>query len=223
MSDSATADKGRADQDRIENGRTEDGAPAPAQGEGMGRLAERVLDAADARFSGQQIPAAAQAAPMAADAATDSTTESALVAEELQMLKANLPDPRVEAGGDLLESIDSIPEKMAFKIGEAAEMVGVKQYVLRYWESEFEMLRPRKSKNNQRVYSRRDIETALMIKKLLYTDRFSIEGARAALRQLKSQVKEEKGIKAMAQSQETAVSKLKNLVNEIRRIREIFG
>lgn len=145
-----------------------------------------------------------------------------LVAEELEMLEASLPDPKVEAGGELLENLAAIPDKMAFKIGEAAEMVGVKQYVLRYWESEFEMLRPRKSKNNQRVYSRRDIETALMIKKLLYQDRFSIEGARSALKQLKAQVKEERGIKAMAQSQETAVTKLRGLVNEIRRIREIF-
>jgi DNA-binding transcriptional MerR regulator len=102
-------------------------------------------------------------------------------------------------------------------------MVGVKQYVLRYWESEFEMLRPKKSKNGQRVYSRRDVETALMIKKLLYADRFSIEGARAALKQLKSQVKEEKGIKALAQTQESAVTKLRGLVDEIRRIQEIFA
>ncbi len=131
-------------------------------------------------------------------------------------------DPKLEASVDLMESLESIPNKMAFKIGEAAAMVGVKQYVLRYWESEFEMLRPRKSKNNQRVYSRRDVETALMIKKLLYSDRFSIEGARTALKQLKTQVKEERGVKAMAQSQDTAVSKLKGLLTEIRRVREIF-
>ncbi len=143
--------------------------------------------------------------------------------EELEMLQASLPDARLEAGEDLIASLQSIPEKMAFKIGEAAEMVGVKQYVLRYWESEFETLRPRKSKNNQRVYSRRDVETAMMIKKLLYQDRFSIEGARSALRQLKSQVKEERNIKAITLSQETAVSRLRGLVNEIRRIREIFA
>lgn len=142
--------------------------------------------------------------------------------EELQLMAAKLPDPKVEAGAELMHGLGSIPDKMAFKIGEAAEMVGVKQYVLRYWESEFEMLRPRKSKNNQRVYSRRDVETAMMIKKLLYEDRFSIEGARAALRQLKTQVKEEKCIKVMAKTQESAVTKLRGLVSEIRRIREIF-
>lgn len=143
--------------------------------------------------------------------------------EELEMFQpVSLPEPKVEAGDELLSSLGEIPDKMAFKIGEAAEMVGVKQYVLRYWETEFEALRPRKSKNNQRVYSRRDVETAMMIKKLLYEDRFSIEGARSALKTLKSQVKEERGIQAMAQSQETAVTKLRSLVDDIRRIRDIF-
>lgn len=146
------------------------------------------------------------------------------VQEELEMFKPiSLPEPRVEAGPELLENLNKIPDKMAFKIGEAAEMVGVKQYVLRYWETEFEALRPRKSKNNQRIYSRRDVETAMMIKKLLYEDRFSIEGARAALKALKNQVKEERGIQAMAQSQETAVTKLRSLVEDIRRIRDIFA
>lgn len=145
------------------------------------------------------------------------------VPEELEMIATPIPEPQIEAGTELMQSLDAIPQKMAFKIGEAAEMVGVKQYVLRYWETEFEALRPRKSKNNQRVYSRRDVETALMIKKLLYQDRFSIEGARVALRQLKSHVKEEKGIKVMAQSQETAVMKLRGLVAEIRRLREFMA
>lgn len=144
-------------------------------------------------------------------------------AEELELLGVEMPSPKVEAGPLLLRDLEAIPQKMAFKIGEAADMVGVKQYVLRYWESEFDMLRPRKSKNNQRVYSRRDVETAMMIKKLLYEDRFSIEGARSALRQLKTQVKEEKGIRVMAQSQETALAKLRSLVSEIRRIRELFN
>jgi DNA-binding transcriptional MerR regulator len=158
------------------------------------------------------------------DAILDASTAlgSDIHAEELQMMGAALPDARIDAGEELIESLRSIPEKMAFKIGEAAEMVGVKQYVLRYWESEFDMLRPRKSKNNQRVYSRRDVETAMMIKKLLYTDRFSIEGARSALRQLKSHVKEERNIKAIAQSQESAVSRLRGLVADIKRLREMF-
>lgn len=90
----------------------------------------------------------------------------------------------------LQQKIVNIPDKMAFKIGEAADYVGVKQYVLRYWESEFDMLQPKKSKNGQRMYSKKDVETALLIKKLLHEDRFSIEGAQAALRKLRKQVKE---------------------------------
>jgi DNA-binding transcriptional MerR regulator len=147
--------------------------------------------------------------------------------EELHMLDGVLPDAVIQPGTELIEGLDAIPDKMAFKIGEAAEMVGVKQYVLRYWESEFEMLRPRKSKNNQRVYSRRDVETAMMIKKLLYDDRFSIEGARAALRQLKTQVKEDRGIKRMVETHESALSsalsQMHGLVDDIRRARSLFA
>ncbi|HVK62203.1 MAG TPA: MerR family transcriptional regulator, partial [Bdellovibrionales bacterium] len=99
----------------------------------------------------------------------------------------------------------------------------VKQYVLRYWETEFDALRPRKSKNNQRVYSRRDVETAMMIKKLLYQDRFSIEGARTAMRQLRANVKEEKSVKAVQLAKDGAVTKLRGLVSEIQRVRALFA
>lgn len=155
------------------------------------------------------------------DLEMESATESF---DEIEMLQASeLPTPKIEADEDLLEGMETIPDKMAFKIGEAAEMVGVKQYVLRYWETEFDVLRPRKSKNGQRVYSRRDVETAMMIKKLLYNDRFSIEGARSALRQLKSNVKEEKNVRVMAKSQDLAVSKIRTLVEEIQRVRGLFA
>lgn len=143
--------------------------------------------------------------------------------DELQLIsKAEIAKVEVTADGALLNELEAIPNKMAFKIGEAAEMVGVKQYVLRYWETEFDALRPRKSKNNQRVYSRRDVETAMMIKKLLYDDRFSIEGARAALRQLKTHVKEEKTQKAIAQNHAGLIAQLRLMLSEIRRVREIF-
>ena len=88
---------------------------------------------------------------------------------------------------ELKERIKSIPNKMGFKIGEVAKYVGVKQYVLRYWETEFEALHPKKSNNGQRFYTRKDIEMALTIRKLLHEDRFSIEGARAVLKKMKAQ------------------------------------
>lgn len=90
----------------------------------------------------------------------------------------------------LQNKIANIPDKFGFKIGEAADYVGVKQYVLRYWESEFDQLKPKKSKNGQRMYTKKDVQTALMIRKLLHDDRFSIEGAQAALKRLRQQVKE---------------------------------
>ncbi|HBY63783.1 MAG TPA: MerR family transcriptional regulator [Solibacterales bacterium] len=71
-----------------------------------------------------------------------------------------------------------IPDKLYFRIGEVARLVGVKPYVLRYWESEFSALSPKKSGANHRLYRRKDVELLLEIKLLLYEKRFTIEGAR---------------------------------------------
>ena len=70
------------------------------------------------------------------------------------------------------------PDKLYFKIGEVTRLTGVKQHVLRYWESEFPAIRPQKSKSNQRLYRRADVEAILAIKHLLYDRKFTIEGAR---------------------------------------------
>lgn len=74
-------------------------------------------------------------------------------------------------------------DKLYFKIGEAAEIVGVAPHVLRYWETEFATLRPQKSRTQQRVYRRRDVATLLRIKRLLYVEKFTIAGARKQLRE----------------------------------------
>ncbi len=79
---------------------------------------------------------------------------------------------------------DGIPEKPYFKIGEAARLCAVKPYVLRYWETEFRSIRPEKTRSRQRLYRRRDVEHLLRIRQLLYAERFTIEGARARLREL---------------------------------------
>lgn len=71
-----------------------------------------------------------------------------------------------------------IPNKLYFKIGEVAAIVDVKTHVLRYWETEFRAFKPVKSSANQRLYRRKDIETALLIKDLLYRQGFTISGAR---------------------------------------------
>ena len=77
-----------------------------------------------------------------------------------------------------------IPDKLYFKIGEVAELAGVKPHVLRYWETEFGSFRPVKSKTNQRLYKRKDIELVLQLKELLYNQGYTISGARKKLREL---------------------------------------
>ena len=74
-------------------------------------------------------------------------------------------------------------DKLYFKIGEVARIVGVKPYVLRYWETEFSILKPGKTRSKHRLYRRRDVELLLRIKDLLHTRRFTIEGARKKLRE----------------------------------------
>lgn len=71
-----------------------------------------------------------------------------------------------------------IPDKLFFKIGEVADIAGIEPHVLRYWESEFPQLRPVKNRSGQRTYQRKDVETVLEIKRLLYTEKFTIAGAR---------------------------------------------
>jgi DNA-binding transcriptional MerR regulator len=74
-----------------------------------------------------------------------------------------------------------IPDKLYFKIGEVSELLGVEAYVLRYWESEFPPLAPKKSGTGHRLYRRKDVELLLRIKHLLYEKRYTIEGARQSL------------------------------------------
>ena len=83
-------------------------------------------------------------------------------------------------GGDA----NQVPEKRYYRIGEVSKITDVKPYVLRYWESEFRWMAPQKSRSKQRLYRRRDIDMILMIKKLLYGQRFTIAGARKKLREL---------------------------------------
>ena len=74
-----------------------------------------------------------------------------------------------------------IPDKFYFKIGEVSRILGVKPYVLRFWESEFR-ISPTKNKSQHRVYKRQEVETLAEIKRLLYEERFTIEGAREKLK-----------------------------------------
>jgi DNA-binding transcriptional MerR regulator len=91
--------------------------------------------------------------------------------------------PLVEMPEDLLqEDSPQLPEKMFFRVGEASRLVGVPPYVLRFWETEFPALSPKKSGRGHRLYRRKDMELFLQIKHLLYEKRFTIEGARQSLK-----------------------------------------
>ncbi len=85
-------------------------------------------------------------------------------------------------GNDAGGSMGTLPTKLYFRIGEVASAVGVETHVLRYWETEFRSIRPQKSSRGQRVYSRRDVETLLRVRELLYDRGFTIAGARKQLR-----------------------------------------
>jgi DNA-binding transcriptional MerR regulator len=76
---------------------------------------------------------------------------------------------------------EPIPDKLYFRIGEVARLTRIQPYILRYWESEFPPLQPKKSGTGQRLYRKRDIEIILRIRQLLYDQRFTIAGARRQL------------------------------------------
>jgi DNA-binding transcriptional MerR regulator len=79
-----------------------------------------------------------------------------------------------------------IPEKRYFRIGEVSALTSIESYVLRYWETEFPKIKPARSSSGQRLYKRRDIETILQIKDLLYQKKFTIAGAKKHLQQEKA-------------------------------------
>ncbi|MEK6531804.1 MAG: MerR family transcriptional regulator [Deltaproteobacteria bacterium] len=80
-----------------------------------------------------------------------------------------------------------IPDKLYFKIGEVADITKVKPYVLRYWENEFKIVSPRKSKTKQRVYTKRDVQLILEIKRLLYKEKYTLEGAKKRVKEIQSE------------------------------------
>jgi DNA-binding transcriptional MerR regulator len=106
-----------------------------------------------------------------------------------------------------------IPDKQYFKIGEVAEIAGVEPYVLRYWETEFKAIRPEKTRSNQRLYRRRDVETVLQIKKLLYDEGFRIDGAKRRLRELAGELPSPSAT-ALADKLRDALGELEKIVDE---------
>jgi len=77
-----------------------------------------------------------------------------------------------------------LPFKLFYKIGEVSKILGVNTYVLRFWETEFPFLKPKKSKGGQRLYTKREIEILILIKKMLYEEKYTIEGVRKKLNKI---------------------------------------
>ena len=75
----------------------------------------------------------------------------------------------------------SIPDKMYFKISEVSKLTGLEPYILRYWETEFKMIKPMRTKTNQRLYRKKDLELIFRIKRMLYEEGFTISGTRKKL------------------------------------------
>lgn len=117
-----------------------------------------------------------------------------------------------------------IPNKLYFRIGEVAKLAGIKPYVLRFWESEFGTLGPKKSGTGHRLYRRKDVELVLEIKRLLYEKRFTIEGARKVL-ETKPKRESAKAVAPKAQAELfSATSTLyQELKRELRNILEILN
>ncbi|MEN6321513.1 MAG: MerR family transcriptional regulator [Syntrophaceae bacterium] len=81
----------------------------------------------------------------------------------------------------------SIPDKEYFRIGEVSKILSVDTYVVRYWESEFKSIKPIRTKSAQRLYRKKDVEELLIIKNLLYADKFTISGAKKQLLKIKEE------------------------------------
>ena len=111
-----------------------------------------------------------------------------------------------------------LPEKIYFKIGEVSEIVAVEPYVLRYWETEFELLKPSKAPSKHRLYKKRDVELLLEIKRLLYAEGFTIEGARKKLREAKKEEKNQLKLPLSEQKYKSALVKLKKELETLRRL-----
>lgn len=113
----------------------------------------------------------------------------------------------------------SIPDKLYFKIGEVKQITGVEAHVLRYWESEFKIIRPQRASSKQRLYRRIDVENILTIKKLLYEDGYTVPGARKLLTAKKT---EKKAIAKPKVTGKKARSMLAELKSDLKQLQEML-
>ncbi len=112
-----------------------------------------------------------------------------------------------------------VPDKFYFKIGEVSAILGVKPYVVRFWETEFD-LAPAKNSSKHRVYRRQEVETLLEIRKLLYDERFTIEGAR---KKLKERMKEKAKQLDLSLPDNRYKAVLRRVKKDLGKLREMLG
>ena len=113
----------------------------------------------------------------------------------------------------------NIPDKLYFRIGEVKKITGVEPHVLRYWESEFKIIRPQRASSKQRLYRRVDVENILTIKKLLYEDGYTVPGARKLLTEKKDEKESSPKPKF---SRDKARSMLAELKSDLKQLQEIL-
>ena len=106
-------------------------------------------------------------------------------------------------------------KKLYYSIGEVSEITKLKQYVLRYWETEFNQLKPPKNRAGNRTYRQKDIEVILNIKELLYKKKFTIDGARGVLQGKDKSISESKDSNKLSKNQKVVLSNIKKNLEEI--------
>jgi DNA-binding transcriptional MerR regulator len=118
--------------------------------------------------------------------------------------------------------LPNIPEKKYYKIGEVSRLFDLEPHVLRFWETEFSSVRPKKDSGNQRLYQRRDLESIARIKKLLYEEKFTIAGAREKLKEMDAAGRESKKTSEISSEADTA-AKLIQIKKGLLEIRDILS
>ena len=114
-----------------------------------------------------------------------------------------------------MSKINPKVKKLYYSIGEVSEMTNLKSYVLRYWETEFNQLRPPKNRAGNRTYRQKDIEVILNIKELLYKKKFTIDGARGVLQGKDKLISETKDSNVLSNNQKVIISNIKKNLEEI--------
>ena len=121
-----------------------------------------------------------------------------------------------------MTAASEMPEKLFFRIGEVAELVGVESHVLRYWESEFK-IRPQRSSAGQRLYRRQEVQRFLRVRQLLHEEGYTIAGARKALAEAAGEVPPKPTVGVEMDALRDALKRVRQLRADIRQLAAEMG